>query len=91
MAEYQKVCDVIGNDSFEALWSSILYKRGYENIPEYDAVTSDFYEQLEKIPGSDLKFSIEEKVSSFTSLAMYQGFVLGFREAVKLILEDSKK
>ncbi len=85
MNTYQKLCNKIGNDSLATLWESIENKIGYQDTPEYDELITNFYDLLEKIDNDDLRNGIEETSTSCSSAAMYQGFALGFQEAVGLL------
>lgn len=86
MTNVKKICDIIGTESYEALWDVVTNRGSYKELPEYNEMNSVFYNSLRKIDDKILKFEIEEEASEFSTVAMYQGFVLGFQEAVKLLI-----
>jgi len=81
---FQRVWDGIGNESFKNLWECVVEKDDYDDSQEYKEIMNEFSVMLDGIHDPILRCKIECEVSKFTTLAMYQGFVLGFREAVKL-------
>lgn len=85
MNTYQKLCHGIGNDSLAALLESIENRDSYKDSPEYDELITNFYHLLEKIDDDSIRNGIEETYACCSSAAMYQGFVLGFQEAVNLL------
>lgn len=85
MNTYQKLCNRIGNDSLAALLESIESRDSYQDSPEYDELITYFYHLLEKINDDEIRKDIEETSTCCASAAMYQGFVLGFQEAVNLL------
>lgn len=91
MNAYQKLCNGIGNDSLAALLESIENRESHQDTPEYDGFITNFYDLLGKIDHDDLRNGIEEMSSSWASAVMYQGFVLGFQEAVNLLTGGVKQ
>lgn len=83
MTNHQKNYIGMGNKSLSSIWESIENRIDFQNTPEYDEMTTVLYNLLEKIQDEDLKNTIVEVSTSYSNLAMYQGFVLGFREAVE--------
>lgn len=91
MDNFNELYKKIGNESLEALWDVVLTNKTPEIAPNCRGKTDVYNRLINSVPDDDLRADLENMESQLTSLAMYQGFVLGFKEAVRLILEDSGK
>lgn len=91
MTNYEKIYASIGNECMASLLRAIENRNGYKDTPEYHEMITQFHDLLGQIQDQDLKENIGESSVGCTSVAMYQGFVLGFREAVQLLTGGLKK
>jgi hypothetical protein len=85
MDNFQKIYDGIGNESFSKLLNGVKDDPDYKETSEYDVMVRDLLNLISTIPDKNLRDSIENVVFDFTSIAERQGFVLGFKEAVRLL------
>ncbi|KNZ41462.1 hypothetical protein [Acetobacterium bakii] len=85
MEKLQTTYNRIGDERLEALWnlaeSKIDYDKAEWFIESYGAV----YAALEEIKNKDLMLEVDGSINAYVSCAMYQGFVIGFQEAIKLL------
>ncbi|WKY47166.1 hypothetical protein Q5O24_12475 [Eubacteriaceae bacterium ES3] len=85
MNNYDEICKRIGNEYLENLLDSIIGRDNYKDMPEYMEVLGQLNSLLNQIPDNDLKYEIDTTFDNCTSAALFQGFVLGFNEAVGLL------
>lgn len=85
MINFQNVYGSIGNESLEALYDVAISNTDSEDTPGYEEITNSFHELIERIADENLRSEFERIESQASTLIMYQGFVLGFKEAVHLL------
>ncbi|WKY47072.1 hypothetical protein Q5O24_11975 [Eubacteriaceae bacterium ES3] len=85
MSQFRKICTQIGNDSLLALFENTVARKDFEVMAEYIEIIDKFDELLAQIEHKNIRYGIEEINSNCVNIAMYQGFVLGFNEAVSLL------
>ncbi|KNZ41397.1 hypothetical protein [Acetobacterium bakii] len=86
MNKSQKIWNSIGNESLDALWEYVEKKSDYDKNPELRGMVKELSEIFKEVKDNNLRYRLESAANERASVSLYQGFVLGFEEAVKVLV-----
>ena len=85
MSNLQTIYNNIGDKRLEALWNVADDENNYDEAEWYIESNKAVDAALSEIKNKALINEIDESINAYISCAMYQSFVIGFKEAIKLL------